>query len=218
MRANLDSIDFGAVAVYEALRHDVWRMSTRLVDVMPAPGLHSPRSNQRLRHRQCRPVLTRCSIASRPDVDVLRPLAAFAEVARSADARLHPPQPAQLTTPGKRATLADADLLLGRGLNPKNGLRFQPALKGATARDERLGSAKARCYEGVEASSLLRLERYCCAYSEITQKPQLGADTHGFVIAGIAQRGEVQRRHSHATELGDRGPFEAEQVGSFGDG
>ena len=117
MRANLDKIDFKAVAAYEKrFRHDVMAHVHAFADVAPAakPFIHLGATSAYVTDNADL-ILMRRGLNLLRDrlLEVLRSLAAFAERWRD-----HPTlgythlQPAQLTTVGKRATLWMQDLVL----------------------------------------------------------------------------------------------------------
>jgi len=117
MRANLDKIDFKAVATYEKrFRHDVMAHVHAFGDVAPAakPFIHLGATSAYVTDNADL-ILMRRGLNLLRDrlLEVLRSLAAFAERWRD-----HPTlgythlQPAQLTTVGKRATLWMQDLVL----------------------------------------------------------------------------------------------------------
>ncbi|MDP9279522.1 MAG: adenylosuccinate lyase [Gemmatimonadota bacterium] len=117
MRANLDKIDFKAVAAYEKrFRHDVMAHVHAFGDVAPAakPFIHLGATSAFVTDNADL-ILMRRGLNLLRDrlLEVLRSLAAFAERWRD-----HPTlgythlQPAQLTTVGKRATLWMQDLVL----------------------------------------------------------------------------------------------------------
>src|SRR5438270_1987058 len=117
MRANLDLIDFEAVARYEKrMRHDVMAHVHAFGDVAPAakPFIHlgatsayvTDNADLILMRRGLELLRGRC-------LDVIRSLAEFAEKWRNQPTLGYTHlQPAQLTTVGKRATLWMQDLVL----------------------------------------------------------------------------------------------------------
>ena len=117
MRANLDKIDFGAVAAYEKrFRHDVMAHVHAFGDMAPAAKafIHlgatsayvTDNADLILMRRGLDLLRGRC-------LDVLRALATFAERWRDQPTLGYTHlQPAQLTTVGKRATLWMQDLVL----------------------------------------------------------------------------------------------------------
>jgi len=117
MRANLDKIDFDAVAAYEKrFRHDVMAHVYAFGDAAPAakPFIHLGATSAYVTDNADLILMRRGLDLLRDRVlDVLRSLTAFAEKWRD-----HPTlgythlQPAQLTTVGKRATLWMQDLVL----------------------------------------------------------------------------------------------------------
>ena len=117
MRANLDKIDFGAVAAYEKrVRHDVMAHISAFGDMAPAakPFIHLGATSAYVTDNADLILMRRgLDLLRGRALDVLRSLAAFAEKWRD-----HPTlgythlQPAQMTTVGKRATLWMQDLVL----------------------------------------------------------------------------------------------------------
>ena len=117
MRANLDKIDFKAVAAYEKrFRHDVMAHVHAFGDVAPAakPFIHLGATSAFVTDNADL-ILMRRGLNLLRDrlLDVLRSLAAFAERWRDQPTLGYTHlQPAQLTTVGKRATLWMQDLVL----------------------------------------------------------------------------------------------------------
>jgi len=117
MRANLDKIDFKAVAAYEKrFRHDVMAHVHAFGDVAPAakPFIHLGATSAFVTDNADL-ILMRRGLNLLRDrlLDVLRALAAFAERWRDQPTLGYTHlQPAQLTTVGKRATLWMQDLVL----------------------------------------------------------------------------------------------------------
>ena len=117
MRANLDKIDFKAVAAYEKrFRHDVMAHVHAFADVAPAakPFIHLGATSAYVTDNADL-ILMRRGLNLLRDrlLDVLRSLAAFAERWRDQPTLGYTHlQPAQLTTVGKRATLWMQDLVL----------------------------------------------------------------------------------------------------------
>jgi adenylosuccinate lyase len=117
MRANLDKIDFKAVAAYEKrFRHDVMAHVHAYGDVAPAakPFIHLGATSAFVTDNADL-ILMRRGLNLLRDrlLDVLRSLAAFAERWRDQPTLGYTHlQPAQLTTVGKRATLWMQDLVL----------------------------------------------------------------------------------------------------------
>jgi len=117
MRANLDKIDFDAVAAYEKrFRHDVMAHVHAFGDVAPAakPFIHLGATSAYVTDNADLIMMRRGLDLLRGRVlDVLRSLAAFAESWRDQPTLGYTHlQPAQLTTVGKRATLWMQDLVL----------------------------------------------------------------------------------------------------------
>ena len=117
MRANLDKIDFDAVAAYEKrFRHDVMAHVHAFGDVAPAakPFIHLGATSAYVTDNADLILMRRGLELLRSRVlDVLRSLTAFAEQWRAQPTLGYTHlQPAQLTTVGKRATLWMQDLVL----------------------------------------------------------------------------------------------------------
>jgi adenylosuccinate lyase len=117
MRANLDNIDFDAVAAYEKrFRHDVQAHIHAFADVAPAakPFIHLGATSAYVTDNADLILMRRGLELLRTRVlDVLRSLTAFAEQWRDQPTLGYTHlQPAQLTTVGKRATLWMQDLVL----------------------------------------------------------------------------------------------------------
>lgn len=117
MRANLDNIDFDAVARYEKrFRHDVMAHVYAFGDVAPAakPFIHLGATSAYVTDNADLIMMKRgLSLLRGRILDVLRALAEFAEKWRDQPALGYTHlQPAQLTTVGKRATLWMQDLVL----------------------------------------------------------------------------------------------------------
>src|SRR5438876_6540725 len=117
MRANLDHIDFEAVAAYEKrMRHDVMAHVHAFGDVAPAakPFIHLGATSAYVTDNADL-ILMRSGLDLLRGriLDVLHALAAFAEKWRDQPTLGYTHlQPAQLTTVGKRATLWMQDLVL----------------------------------------------------------------------------------------------------------
>jgi adenylosuccinate lyase len=117
MRANLDKIDFGAVAAYEKrFRHDVMAHIHAFGDVAPAaqPFIHLGATSAYVTDNADLILMRRgLELLRGRALDVLRALADFAEKWRDQPTLGYTHlQPAQLTTVGKRATLWMQDLVL----------------------------------------------------------------------------------------------------------
>ncbi len=117
MRANLDKIDFKAIAAYEKrFRHDVMAHVHAFGDVAPAanPFIHLGATSAYVTDNADLILMRRGLDLLRGRVlDVLRSLAPFAEQWRDQPTLGYTHlQPAQLTTVGKRATLWMQDLVL----------------------------------------------------------------------------------------------------------
>jgi len=117
MRANLDKIDFDAVAGYEKrFRHDVMAHVYAFGDVAPAakPFIHLGATSAYVTDNADLILMRRGLDLLRGRIlDVLRSLTAFAEKWRDQPTLGYTHlQPAQLTTVGKRATLWMQDLVL----------------------------------------------------------------------------------------------------------
>ena len=117
MRANLDNIDFDAVARYEKkIRHDVMAHVHAFGDVAPAAKafIHLGATSAFVTDNADLILMRRgLSLLRSRSLDVLRALAEFAEKWRDQPTLGYTHlQPAQLTTVGKRATLWMQDLVL----------------------------------------------------------------------------------------------------------
>ena len=117
MRANLDEIDFKAVAAYEKrFRHDVMAHIHAFGDVAPAakPFIHLGATSAFVTDNADLMLMVRgLEIIRGRILDVIRSLAEFAEKWRNQPTLGYTHlQPAQLTTVGKRATLWMQDLVL----------------------------------------------------------------------------------------------------------
>lgn len=117
MKANLDNIDFDAVAKYEKrFRHDVMAHVHAFGDVAPKakPFIHLGATSAYVTDNADLILMRRgLDLLRGRALDVLRSLAAFAEQWRDqATLGYTHLQPAQLTTVGKRATLWMQDLVL----------------------------------------------------------------------------------------------------------
>ena len=117
MRANLDKIDFDAVASYEKrFRHDVMAHIHAFADVAPAakPFIHLGATSAYVTDNTDLVLMRRGLDLLRTRIlDVVRSLTAFAEKWRDQPTLGYTHlQPAQLTTVGKRATLWMQDLVL----------------------------------------------------------------------------------------------------------
>jgi adenylosuccinate lyase len=117
MRANLDNIDFDAVAAYEKrIRHDVMAHVHAFGDVAPAakPFIHLGATSAYVTDNADLILMRRgLELLRSRALDVLRSLTAFAERWRDQPTLGYTHlQPAQLTTVGKRATLWMQDLVL----------------------------------------------------------------------------------------------------------
>ena len=117
MRANVDKIDFKAVAAYEKrFRHDVMAHVHAFADVAPAakPFIHLGATSAYVTDNADLILMRRGLNLLRDRLfEVLRSLAAFAERWRDQPTLGYTHlQPAQLTTVGKRATLWMQDLVL----------------------------------------------------------------------------------------------------------
>jgi adenylosuccinate lyase len=117
MGANLDKIDFGAVAAYEKrFRHDVMAHISAFGDMAPAakPFIHLGATSAFVTDNADLILMRRgLELLRGRALDVLRSLATFAEKWRAQPTLGYTHlQPAQLTTVGKRATLWMQDLVL----------------------------------------------------------------------------------------------------------
>jgi len=225
MRANLDHIDFEAVAAYEKrLRHDVMAHVHAFGDVAPAakPFIHLGATSAYVTDNADL-ILMRSGLDLLRGriLDVLRALAAFAEKWRDQPTLGYTHlQPAQLTTVGKRATLWMQDLVLDiEDLDYRRRTLPFRGVKGTTGTQasflqlfdgdhEKVRQLDYRVTEKMSFASPL-------AVTGQTYTRKLDAFVLG-VVAGIAASaakfsGDIRMLQAFG-EIEE--PFEAEQVGS----
>ena len=225
MAANLDAIDFDAVAGYEKrFRHDVMAHVHAFGDVAPAakPFIHLGATSAFVTDNADLVLMRRGLELLRGRVlDVLRPLAAFAGKWRA-----HPTlgythlQPAQLTTVGKRATLWMQDLVLDIADIDyrRRALPFR-GVKGTTGTQASFLELFDGDHEKVRALDRLVTERMSFAAPLPVTGQTYTRKLDAFVlsvVAGVAASaakfsGDIRMLQSFG-EIEE--PFEAEQVGS----
>lgn len=225
MRANLDKIDFKAVAAYEKrFRHDVMAHVHAFGDVAPAakPFIHLGATSAFVTDNADLILMRRgLSLLRGRLLDVLRSLAAFAEQWRDQPTLGYTHlQPAQLTTVGKRATLWMQDLVLD-----------------IEDIDYRLRTLPFRGVKGTTGTQASFLEMFEGNHEKVRRLDRMVTDKMGFpaplpvtgqtytrkldasvlsVVAGIAASaakfsGDIRMLQSFG-EMEE--PFESEQVGS----
>ncbi len=225
MRARLDDIDFGAVAVYERrFRHDVMAHVHAFADVAPAarPLIHLGATSAFVTDNAELIMMRRGLELLRTKLhDVLRALAAFAREWRAEPALGYTHlQPAQLTTVGKRATLWMQDLVLD-----------------ATDLEYRITTLPFRGVKGTTGTQASFLELFDGDHERVRQLDQLVTSAMDFprslavtgqtytrkldahvlgVVSGIAASaakfaGDIRMLQAFG-EMEE--PFEAEQIGS----
>ena len=225
MRANLDKIDFGAVAAYEKrFRHDVMAHVHAFGDMAPAakPFIHLGATSAYVTDNADLILMRRgLDLIRGRALDVLRSLAGFAGKWRDQPTLGYTHlQPAQLTTVGKRATLWMQDLVLDiEDIDYRRRTLPFRGVKGTT---------------GTQASFL---ELFEGSHAKVRQLDHLVTEKMGFpaplavtgqtytrkldafvlsVVAGVAASaakfsGDVRMLQSFG-EIEE--PFESEQVGS----
>ena len=225
MRANLDKIDFKAVAAYEKrFRHDVMAHVHAFGDVAPAakPFIHLGATSAFVTDNADLILMRRgLSLLRGRLLDVLRSLAAFAEQWRDQPTLGYTHlQPAQLTTVGKRATLWMQDLVLD-----------------VEDIDYRLRTLPFRGVKGTTGTQASFLEMFEGNHEKVRRLDRMVTETMGFpaplpvtgqtytrkldasvlsVVAGMAASaakfsGDIRMLQSFG-EMEE--PFESEQVGS----
>jgi adenylosuccinate lyase len=225
MQANLDKIDFKAVAAYEKrFRHDVMAHVHAFGDVAPAakPFIHLGATSAYVTDNADLMLMRRGLTILRGRVlDVIRLLAAFAEQWRDQPTLGYTHlQPAQLTTVGKRATLWMQDLVLD-----------------VADIDYRLRTLPFRGVKGTTGTQASFLELFEGDHEKVRRLDQMVTEKMGFpaplpvtgqtytrkldasvlaVVAGIAASaakfsGDIRMLQSFG-EMEE--PFESEQVGS----
>src|SRR3954466_12371204 len=225
MRANLDKIDFGAVAAYEKrFRHDVMAHVYAFGDMAPAAKafIHLGATSAYVTDNADLVMMRRGLELLRARVlDVLRSLAAFAEKWRDQPTLGYTHlQPAQLTTVGKRATLWMQDLVLDvEDIDYRRRTLPFRGVKGTTG-------TQASFLEmfGGDHEKVRRLDRLVTEKMSLTAPLPVTGQTYTrkldafvlSVVAGIAA--SAAKFSSDIRMLQSFGeieePFESEQVGS----
>ena len=225
MRANLDNIDFDAVAKYEKrFRHDVMAHVHAYGDVAPKakPFIHLGATSAYVTDNADLILMRRgLDMLRARALDVLRSLAAFAEQWRDqATLGYTHLQPAQLTTVGKRATLWMQDLVLDiEDIDYRRRTLPFRGVKGTTGTQASFLEIFEGDHEKVRALDRLVTEKM----SFVAPLPVTGQTytrkLDAFVlsvVAGLAASaakfsGDIRMLQSFG-EIEE--PFEAEQVGS----
>jgi adenylosuccinate lyase len=225
MRANLDKIDFKAVAAYEKrFRHDVMAHVHAFGDVAPAAKafIHLGATSAYVTDNADLVLMRRGLELLRGRIlDVLRSLTAFAEQWRDQPTLGYTHlQPAQLTTVGKRATLWMQDLVLDlEDIDYRRRTLPFRGVKGTTGTQASFLELFAGDHEKVRRLDQLVTERVSfpapLAVTGQTYTRKLDAFVLG-VVAGIAASaakfsGDIRMLQSFG-EMEE--PFESEQVGS----
>jgi adenylosuccinate lyase len=225
MRANLDSIDFDAVAAYERrFRHDVMAHMHAFGDAAPAakPLIHLGATSAYLTDNGDLILMRRGMHLLRGRIiAVLRSLAAFAAQWKDEPTLGYTHlQPAQLTTVGKRATLWMQDLLLDlRDLDVRVATLPLRGVKGTTGTQ----ASFLEIFNG-DHRKVRELDRLVTAAMGFPTSLAVTGQTYTrkldasilSIVAGIAASaakfaGDVRMLQSFG-EMEE--PFEAEQVGS----
>ena len=225
MRANLDHIDFAAVAAYEKrFRHDVMAHVHAFGDVAPAakPVIHLGATSAYVTDNADL-ILMRAGLDLLRGrvLDVLRALAGFAEKWRDQPTLGYTHlQPAQLTTVGKRATLWMQDLVLDvADLDYRRRTLPFRGVKGTTGTQASFLQIFDGDHEKVRLLDHMVTEKMSfpapLAVTGQTYTRKLDAFVLG-VVAGIAASaakfsGDIRMLQSFG-EIEE--PFESEQVGS----
>jgi adenylosuccinate lyase len=225
MRANLDKIDFDAVAAYEKrFRHDVMAHVHAFSDVAPAakPFIHLGATSAYVTDNADLILMRRGLGLLRSRVlDVLRSLSAFAEKWRDQPTLGYTHlQPAQLTTVGKRATLWMQDLVLDvEDIDYRRRTLPFRGVKGTTGTQ----ASFLELFEG-DHEKVRRLDRLVTEKMSFPAPLPVTGQTYTrkldafvlSVVAGIAASaakfsGDIRMLQSFG-EMEE--PFESEQVGS----
>jgi len=225
MRANLDNIDFAAVAAYEKRsRHDVMAHVYAFGDVAPAakPFIHLGATSAYVTDNADLILMRNALDLLRGRMlDVLNPLAAFAEKWRDQPTLGYTHlQPAQLTTVGKRATLWMQDLVLDiADLDYRRRTLPFRGVKGTTGTQASFLELFDGDHDKVRRLDYMVTEKMSfpapLAVTGQTYTRKLDAFVLG-VVAGVAASaakfsGDIRMLQSFG-EIEE--PFEAEQVGS----
>ena len=225
MKANLDNIDFDAVAKYEKrFRHDVMAHVHAFGDVAPKakPFIHLGATSAYVTDNADLILMSRgLDLLRGRALDVLRSLAAFAEQWRD-----HPTlgythlQPAQLTTVGKRATLWMQDLVLDiEDIDYRRRTLPFRGVKGTTGTQASFLEIFEGDHEKVRALDRLVTEKMSFAAPLPVTGQTYTRKLDAFVlsvVAGLAASaakfsGDIRMLQSFG-EMEE--PFEAEQIGS----
>jgi adenylosuccinate lyase len=225
MKANLDNIDFDAVAKYEKrFRHDVMAHVHAFGDVAPKakPFIHLGATSAYVTDNADLILMRRgLELLRGRALDVLRPLAAFAEQWRDQPTLGYTHlQPAQLTTVGKRATLWMQDLVLDiEDIDYRRRTLPFRGVKGTTGTQASFLEIFEGDHEKVRALDRLVTEKMLfgapLAVTGQTYTRKLDAFVLS-VVAGLAASaakfsGDIRLLQSFG-EMEE--PFEAEQIGS----
>ena len=225
MKANLDKIDFDAVAKYEKrFRHDVMAHVHAFGDVAPKakPFIHLGATSAYVTDNADLILMRRgLDVLRGRALDVLRSLAGFAEQWRD-----HPTlgythlQPAQLTTVGKRATLWMQDLVLDiEDIDYRRRTLPFRGVKGTTGTQASFLEIFEGDHEKVRALDRLVTEKMSFAAPLAVTGQTYTRKLDAFVlsvVAGLAASaakfsGDIRMLQSFG-EMEE--PFEAEQIGS----
>ena len=225
MRANLDNIDFDAVAGYEKrFRHDVMAHVHAFGDVAPKakPFIHLGATSAYVTDNADLVLMRRgLDLLRDRALDVLRSLAAFAEQWRDQPTLGYTHlQPAQLTTVGKRATLWMQDLVLDiEDIDYRRRTLPFRGVKGTTGTQASFLEIFDGDHEKVRALDQLVTEKMSFAASLPVTGQTYTRKLDAFVlsvVAGLAASaakfsGDIRMLQSFG-EMEE--PFEVEQVGS----
>jgi adenylosuccinate lyase len=225
MKANLDNIDFDAVASYEKrFRHDVMAHVHAFGDVAPKakPFIHLGATSAYVTDNADLILMRRgLELLRGRALDVLRSLAAFAEQWRDQPTLGYTHlQPAQLTTVGKRATLWMQDLVLDiedidyrRRTLPFRGVKGTTGTQASFLEIFEGNHEKVRSLDQLVTAKMSFIAPLPVTGQTYTRK--LDAFVLG-VVAGLAASaakfsGDVRMLQSFG-EIEE--PFESEQIGS----
>ena len=225
MRANVDNIDFDAVAGYEKrFRHDVMAHIHAFADVAPKakPFIHLGATSAYVTDNADLILMRRgLDLLRGRALDVLRSLAAFAERWRDQPTLGYTHlQPAQLTTVGKRATLWMQDLVLDiEDIDYRRRTLPFRGVKGTTGTQASFLEIFEGNHEKVRALDRLVTQKMSFAAPLPVTGQTYTRKLDAFVlsvVAGLAASaakfsGDIRMLQSFG-EMEE--PFEAEQVGS----
>ena len=225
MRANVDKIDFKAIAAYEKrFRHDVMAHVHAFGDVAPAamPFIHLGATSAYVTDNADLILMRRGLDLLRGRVlDVVRSLATFAEQWRDQPTLGYTHlQPAQLTTVGKRATLWMQDLVLDlEEIDYRRRTLPFRGVKGTTGTQ----ASFLELFEG-DHEKVRRLDRMVTERMSFTAPIPVTGQTYtrkldAFVLSVVAGIAASAAKFSSDTRMlqsfGEMDePFESEQVGS----